>query len=117
MAIDNQMLIGAGCLGVIVLVVAMHGKEGDPDVEMEETHEDAPSNEEVDLRLDNVYSLRNRFDDANKGALTTEQLNAFDKELNVLDKLTQSIPPGDYGRKIKTQKNRRGAIKVEEYAV
>ena len=91
MAIDNQMLIGAGCLGVIALVVAMHGKEGDPDVEMEETHEDAPSNEEVDLRLDNVYSLRNRFDVANKGALTTEQLNAFDQELNVLDRLAQSV--------------------------
>lgn len=37
--------------------------------------------------------------------------------LTSTDKLTQSIPPGDYGRKIKTQKNRRGAIKVEEYAV
>lgn len=33
------------------------------------------------------------------------------------EKLTQNIPPGDYDRKIKTQKNRRGVITVEEYAV
>ena len=88
MAIDNQMLVGAGFLGVIVLVVAMQGKEGDPDVVMEESAQDHPISE-VDDRLDDVWNIRSRFDSA-KG-LTIEQLDDFENEVNVLNGLAQSI--------------------------
>ena len=90
MAIDTQMLVGAGFLGVIVLVVAMQGKEGDPDVVMGESAQDHP-NSEVDDRLDDVWNIRSRFDSANKGVLTIEQLDTFENEVNVLNGLAQNM--------------------------
>jgi len=36
-------------------------------------------------------------------------------DVSPIVKLTQSLPPGEYDRKVKTQKNRREIIKAEDY--